>query len=135
MKENLEDGGEFNEVNAEDWPASRARGKEQPRYNLANIVTNEILNLMEFLQLLAVCCEGKSDLAEQKCQSEILTLENADYAISHTKHMWPLKKNLIIYVIHAYIHSSDLKLMTKAKDPKGDEAIWKIAETLLADLA
>lgn len=121
-------------MNAEDWPAPRASGKEQPKCNLANIVSNEILNLMEFLQLLSVCCEGKSDLAEQKCQNEILTLDNADYAITHSKHMWPLKKNLVNYVIHTFIDSGDRKLMTKAKDPKGDEAIWKIAETLLSDL-
>jgi hypothetical protein len=45
----------------------------QPQIN----ISIEIFNLMTCLDLLSLCCEGKSDQAEIKCQTEILTLKNA----------------------------------------------------------
>ena len=32
------------------------------------LVTTEVFNLMCCIELLTICCEGKSDLAEQRCQ-------------------------------------------------------------------
>lgn len=37
-------------------------------------VTNQTINLMALVDLLSLCCEGKSDVAEQKCQDEVITL-------------------------------------------------------------
>ena len=37
----------------------------------------EVFNVQVCLNLLGVCCEGKSDLAETKCQNEIVNLQTA----------------------------------------------------------
>jgi len=130
LKENLEEGREFNELGKDAWnPDGPQEGAK-----VGNIVTNEVLNLMEFLQLLSACCEGKSDLAEQKCQNEILTLENSDYIILNAGKMWPLKKTLVEYVLHTFIDSGDRKLMAQTNDPEGNLVVWRIAETLLDDM-
>jgi len=40
-------------------------------------VSLEVFNLIKCLDLLGLCCEGKSDMAELKCQKDILTLTSA----------------------------------------------------------
>lgn len=37
----------------------------------------EIFNVIMCLKLMSLCCEGKSDLAEVKCQTEILNMQRA----------------------------------------------------------
>ena len=36
-----------------------------------------IFNVITTLDLMSICCEGKSDRAEQKCQSELLNMPTA----------------------------------------------------------
>ena len=61
----LTDGQEFNQVDADEWPDPS--GNEDPPAASVNIITNEIFNMIELLELLSVCCAGKSDIAELRC--------------------------------------------------------------------
>jgi hypothetical protein len=90
--------------------------------------------LIEFLELLSVCCAGKSDIAELRCQNDILNLENSDFIIFNCGKMWPLKKSVVDYVLHTFLDSGDKKLMHQTRDPVGYEQVWSIAQTLLEDL-
>ena len=39
----------------------------------------EVFNVMVCLNLMSMCCEGKSDLAELKCQNEMVNMKTANY--------------------------------------------------------
>lgn len=38
------------------------------------VMSVEVFNVMVCIGLMSLCCEGKSDLAEMKCQNEIMNL-------------------------------------------------------------
>jgi hypothetical protein len=51
----------------------------------------EIFNVIACIRLLSLCCEGKSDLAEMKCHSEIINLETAYTLYKSSGRNWPFK--------------------------------------------
>mmetsp|Transcript_6821 Transcript_6821/g.10999 ORF Transcript_6821/g.10999 Transcript_6821/m.10999 type:complete len:183 (+) Transcript_6821:4514-5062(+) len=42
----------------------------------------DVFNVIICLNLMSMCCEGKSDVAEQKCQQEIVNMKTANYLYS-----------------------------------------------------
>jgi hypothetical protein len=61
---------------------------------------------MSCVELLSLCCEGKSDLAEAKCQTEVITLDNAYAIIKQCEYFWPLKKIFVDYVWQTFLDSN-----------------------------
>lgn len=78
--------------------AINKRTEDPSKSNPTIFVTNQTINIMALVDLLSLCCEGKSDIAEQKCQTEVITLENAYRIIEACDYFWPLKRTFVDYV-------------------------------------
>jgi hypothetical protein len=67
-------------------------------------VTYQIINIMACVELFSLCCEGKSDVAEAKCQTEVITLDNAFAIIKTCEYFWQtfLDSNSKTIFIDAY---------------------------------
>jgi hypothetical protein len=66
----------------------------------------EVFNVIMCLKLLSLTCEGKSDLAEIKCQNEIMNLQTVISLYQQCGMYWPIKAALIEYVTHCYLDSA-----------------------------
>lgn len=96
-------------------------------------VTNQTINLMSLVDLLSLCCEGKSDVAEQKCQDEVITLQSALRIIEACDYFWPLKKTFLDYVWQCFLDSNSKTVFGEGNEDN-IKSIWKIAEVILDDL-
>lgn len=72
-----------------------------------------IFNVIQLLQLISLCCDGKSDFAEMKCKEAILNFKAAANIIELSKDLWPLKIALFEYIINSYMDSHDPSFMKK----------------------
>ena len=79
-------------------------GKESGRMSI------EVFNVIVCLNLMSLCCEGKSDLAEIKCQNEIMNMNTATTLFKKSGKFWPFKCAVIKYVSHLYLDSGNVKL-------------------------
>lgn len=70
----------------------------------------EVFNVIVCLDLMGVCCEGKSDLAEIKCQNEIVNMQTSLYLYSNSLNCWTFKASLLRYISHVYLDSGNDKL-------------------------
>ena len=61
-------------------------------------VTMEIFNIIVCLNLMSMCCEGKSDVAENRCQTEILNMPTALHLSKIGGRLGPFKCSIIRYV-------------------------------------
>ena len=96
-------------------------------------MTNQIINVMACVDLLSLCCEGKSDLAEQKCQTEVITLESAFLIIRACEYFWPLKKTFVDYVWQTFLDSNSKTIFVEPYEGNVRLA-WQIAEVILNDM-
>ena len=87
--------------------------EDPSRTNPTIYVTNPIMNLISCVELLGLCCEGKSDLAEEKCQTEVMTLENSFNIIKACDYFWPLKKCFLDYVWQCFLDSNSKKIFVE----------------------
>eukprot|EP00347_Sterkiella_histriomuscorum_P021853 403332539 len=97
------------------------------------IVTNPIFNIMNCIELLSTCCEGKSDMAELKCQTDVLPLENAFRILEACEYFWPLKTQLINYMTQCFLDSTNKNVLAE-DDEIGLKNLWKSAEVVVNDL-
>jgi hypothetical protein len=67
------------------------------------------------LKLVTLCCDGKSDFAEEKCKESILNFKVAANIIIMAKELWPLKISIFDYIINAYMDSHDPEFMARPK--------------------
>jgi hypothetical protein len=67
----------------------------------------EVFNVMVCLKLMSMCCEGKSDLAEIKCQNDIVNLKTALKLYQASGRLWPFKCSILKYVCHCYLDSGN----------------------------
>ena len=67
----------------------------------------EVFNVIMCLKLMSLCCEGKSDLAEIKCQNEIMNLQVSLLLYQKTGKFWPFKVAIVKYVTHLFLDSGD----------------------------
>jgi hypothetical protein len=88
---------------------------------------------MACVQLLSLCCEGKSDLAEQKCQTEVITLDNAYAIIKACEYFWPLKQTFVDYVWQTFLDSNSKTIFVEPYEGNIKIA-WQIAEVILNDM-
>jgi hypothetical protein len=93
---------------------------------------NETINIIALVELLSLCCEGKSDKAEEKCQKELLTLENATTIIKACDDFWPMKRTLVNYVWQCFLDSNSKTIFIEPYLTNID-IIWDLAEHILAD--
>ena len=73
------------------------------------------------MKLITLCCDGKSDYAEQKCKESILDFKVAANIIKMCGDVWPLKIAVFDYIINAYMDSNDpdfMKAPEKSEDGK-----------------
>jgi hypothetical protein len=59
---------------------------------------------------MSICCEGKSDVAEQKCQEKIMDVSVALALYRSSASLWPFKTALLSYVSHVYMDSGNPEL-------------------------
>ena len=84
--------------------------KDAPHHEPPCAVSIEVFNVIVCLNLMSTCCEGKSDLAEQKCQSEIINVDTALELYKSSGRMWPFKCSILKYVSHCYLDSGNVML-------------------------
>ena len=66
----------------------------------------QLFNVMQCINLLSLCCQGKSDLAEIKCQNEIMNMLTVLQLYKVTGKFWPFKTALLLYVAHCYLDAA-----------------------------
>lgn len=87
---------------------------------------------MALVELLSLCCEGKSDKAEEKCQKELMTLENSTSIIKACGDFWPMKRTMVYYVWQCFLDSNSKTIFIEPYHINIDY-IWELAEILLGD--
>ena len=86
---------------------------EKPAGEPPCAVSIEVFNVVVCLNLMSTCCEGKSDLAEIKCQTEIIDVHTALLLYRSAGRLWPFKCSLLKYVSHCYLDSGNPKLCSQ----------------------
>ena len=89
-----------------------------------------IFNVIQLLQLVTLCCSGKSDFAEKKCKESILNFKVAVNIISMSRDFWPLKIAVFEYITNAYMDSNDPSFM--GKPDAGTDDAEELSEEQLA---
>ena len=84
-------------------------------------MAESIYNVIQLLQLVTLCCDGKSDFAEEKCKELILNFKIASRMIVAAKELWPLKISIFDYIINAYMDSNDPKFLSKPDPAEAKE--------------
>ena len=87
---------------------------------------------MALVELLSLCCEGKSDKAEEKCQKELMTLENSTSIVKACGDFWPMKRTIVNYVWQCFLDSNSKTIFIEPYHFNIDY-IWELAEILLGD--
>ena len=67
----------------------------------------EIFNVKICIDLMALCCEGKSEQAEKRCHSDIINMKVAAHLYQSSGRFWPMKNCLVNYVNQCYLDSSN----------------------------
>jgi hypothetical protein len=97
------------------------------------LINNQIINIISLIELLSLCCEGKSDKAEEKCQTELLTLENSYTILKACDYLWPLKRTLLNYVWQCFLDTNNKKIYVEPHE-HNVKIIWQVAEMVLDDM-
>lgn len=90
-----------------------------------------IFNVIQLLQLMTLCCSGKSDFAEKKCKESVLNFRVAVNIINMSRDFWPLKIAVFNYITNAYMDSNDPTFMRKPENT-GNEETEELTEEQLA---
>jgi len=94
----------------------------------------EVFNVMVCLNLMSICCEGKSDLAEIKCQSFIVNLQTGLTLYDSAEKLWPFKCSLLKYICHCYLDSGSNTLFSMKDNPANVQCLKTIIENIKDDL-
>jgi len=78
----------------------------------------DVFNVTVCLNLLSMCCEGKSELAEMRCQGDIVDIHTAKELYENSGCLWPFKCCILKYISHCYLDSSSKTLFSDPDDPK-----------------
>ena len=95
----------------------------------------EIFNVIVCLKLMSICCEGKAELAELKCQEKIMDVEIALHLYSSSGKLWQFKAAIIDYVAHVYLDSGSPTLFDASHGEKTLKSLKKIIQLVELDLA
>ena len=86
------------------------------------------------LNLMSICCEGKSDLAEIKCQNDILNISTALKLYKASGRLWTYKCSLLKYVCHCYLDSGNVKLFDHHESPENINSLKVLIELVSEDM-
>jgi len=86
------------------------------------------------LNLMSTCCEGKSDLAEIKCQNDILNITTALKLYKASQRLWTYKCSLLKYVCHTYLDSGNAKLFDAYESPDNVSSLKELIELVSEDM-
>ena len=67
----------------------------------------QIFNMLQLIDLVTLCCEGFSEIAEQYSKQYILSFSVCGNMIVEARNCWPLKKAVLRYVFHVFMESND----------------------------
>ena len=87
-------------------------GRASKRGQMEAHMSIEVFNVIVCLNLMSMCCEGKSDLAEIKCQNEIINVHTAAILYRNAGKLWPFKCSILKYISHCYLDSGNLNLFS-----------------------
>jgi hypothetical protein len=94
----------------------------------------EVFNVIVCLNLMSMCCEGKSDLAEIKCQNEIINVHTALILYRNAGRLWPFKCSILKYISHCYLDSGNMNLFSQAHSPTNINSLKEIIELVGNDM-
>ena len=94
----------------------------------------EVYNVMVCLDLMSICCEGKSDLAEVKCQTYIVNLSTALELYEASAKLWPFKCSMLKYICHCYLDSGNSNLFSIKENRENVRCLKKVIELIKDDL-
>ena len=67
----------------------------------------EIFNVLQLIDLVTLCCDGKSEIAEKYSKQYILSFTVCGNMIVEAGNCWPLKLSVLKYVYHAFMDTTD----------------------------
>ena len=73
------------------------------------------------MQLITLCCEGKSEVAEKRAKESVLSFKVSANIIQMAEDFWPLKIAIFTYISHCYIDSQDPSFMQPPGTGGADE--------------
>jgi hypothetical protein len=114
-------------------PVNKKGEFDPSKVNPCIVVSNKIINISALIDLLSLCCEGKSDKAEEQCQKELMTLENCLKIVKACEYFWPLKRTIVNYVWQCFLDSNSKTIFVEPFHINIDY-IWEMAEVLLQDI-
>ena len=121
--------------NKEEMAAHQKKQKEAINpVNFHTYMSIEVYNVMVCLDLMSICCEGKSDLAEVKCQTYIVNLSTALQLYEASARLWPFKCSMLKYICHCYLDSGNSNLFSIKENSENVRCLKKVIELIKDDL-
>lgn len=102
---------------------------ESSRFDV--VVPTEIYNLVMFMELICMCCDGKNEIAEAKAQTSVCDLESVYELLVVSETFIPLKTTIVEFFYHAWIVIGKRDLY---EDSDYTDFLWKITELLVDDI-
>lgn len=84
---------------------------------------------------MTLCCEGKSDIAERKCHSDIINMQVAYDLYQSSGRFWPIKSSLVNYVAHCYLDSSNTEIFSETNQVDSLTPLRTLVTKLCNDVA
>ena len=91
----------------------------------------ELYNLITFLDLICVCCEGKNEFAELKAQSSVWKIKDILQLLQASDQFIPFKFSLVMYLYHAWLIVGNNEVFSEEEN---EDTLWKIVIILVKDL-
>lgn len=94
----------------------------------------ENFNIIMCLHLLALCCDGKSEVAEVKCKNEILNIQNALELYKNSGRFWPFKHALMVYLIECYFNCANKHIFNPEYNAKNIQVLKELIKCIKHDM-
>ena len=94
----------------------------------------EVFNVIVCLNLMSLCCEGNSDLAEIKCQNDIMDMSVSVGLYKETGKFWPFKSAIVSYVTNLYLDSANSSLFNTKVNQANVDLLFELISLIAADL-
>ena len=91
----------------------------------------ELYNLINFIDLVWVWCEGKNEFAELKAQTSIWKIGDILELLQISDQFIPFKLSLVMYLYHAWLIVGNNEIFSEEEI---EAVLWKIIKILINDL-
>lgn len=75
-----------------------------------------IFNVIQLIEVVTLCCQGKSEIAEKYTKLYILSFMVCGNMIVQSQDFWPVKKTVLEYAFHAFMDTADLAFLQNNND-------------------